>query len=323
MRTGASQIAQTSPTLSAPARFLGRSGDTVSLGALAGFMARSGTVSLGEVKARAGLLDRLDTKYIVPLEVLYGLFPDLAAHFAVLRIDDALVFGYDTVYFDTADLATYRAHLQKRRKRFKVRSRHYVDTGHSAFEVKLKGPRGQTVKKQMAYDDAQHGSVSEPARAFLGRCLRRAYGQDFRHDLTPTLRMHYSRMTLVAQAGAERVTCDAALSFLGPAGPAGRLASGHVLIETKSERGNGVADRLLRAAGARAVDCSKYCVGIALSRPDMKHNELKWLLARYFDWSSPLATAGDGAEAQPAARANVAALGPDGRLRLQPVRLPG
>jgi hypothetical protein len=105
--------------------------------------------------------------------------------------------------------------------------------------------------------------------------------------------------------------------------PAGRLASGHVLVETKSEKGNGVADRLLRAAGARAVDCSKYCVGIALSRPDMKHNELKWLLARYFDWSSPLATAGDGAEAQPAARANVAALGPDGRLRLQPVRLPG
>jgi hypothetical protein len=319
--TVAAEPVRPAPAPGALSGFPAYSGDTASLGALAGVMARSGdTVSLGELKARAALLDRLDSKYVVPLEVLYTLFPALSEHFAVLRIEHALVFGYDTVYFDSADLLTYRAHVQKRRKRFKVRSRHYVDSGVCIFEVKLKGPRGETIKKLLPYDDAQHGRMSEPARAFLERCLRREYGQDCTHDLAPAVRMHYSRMTLVARAGAERVTCDADLSFLGPAGPAGRLASGHVLVETKSARGQGLADRLLRAAGANTVDCSKYCVGIALTRPGIKYNEFKWLLSRYFDRSSPLALPELGVNVQQAGQPDVVAPGQSRRALPQPVR---
>ena len=67
----------------------------------------------------------------------------------MLDIDGRRVFGYESTYFDTPDCEQYRAHRQGRRRRYKVRSRSYVDTGLSMFEVKTKGLRGATVKHRM------------------------------------------------------------------------------------------------------------------------------------------------------------------------------
>jgi hypothetical protein len=46
-------------------------------------------------------------------------------------------------HFDTPQLTAYRAHLQRRRRRFKARTRTYTDSGLNMFEVRLAGARGE------------------------------------------------------------------------------------------------------------------------------------------------------------------------------------
>ena len=68
-------------------------------------------------------------------------------------MDGRRTFGYESVYFDTPELSTYRAHLQRRRQRFKARTRTYTDTGLCMFEVKLTGARGETVKQRVPHPE--------------------------------------------------------------------------------------------------------------------------------------------------------------------------
>jgi hypothetical protein len=230
-------------------------------------------ISLAELNARAALLTRVDRKYILDAPTFARLEERLAGGFLVLEIDGLRRFTYDTVYFDSAALDAYHAHLQGRRRRYKCRSRRYVESGRQVFEVKLKGLRGATVKHQL--EVADHGVMTDAARAFAEEVLRDAYGHDLAPQ-APVLAMTYRRMTLAARDGVERLTCDFDLSF-----PGGALAPGHVIVESKSERGRGPADRALRALGAHPVSCSKYCAGIGLTR-DVRANPFARLLRRYY-----------------------------------------
>ena len=62
----------------------------------------------------------------------------------------------------------------------------------------------------------------------------------------------------------------------------GRLDAGMAIVESKSARGDALADRVLRELGHRAQpSCSKYCLGVALTRP-VAGNSLRPLLRRHF-----------------------------------------
>jgi hypothetical protein len=125
--------------------------------------------------------------------------------------------------------------------------------------------------------------VTVDAWQFIRDCLIEQYGQQFNDELALSLSNNYHRMTFVAREGAERLTSDFDLSFAEPTGRSGRLSSDFLVLETKTIRGKGVADRTLKAIGARPLVCSKYCVGTALLRPDVKSNELRGVLQRYFE----------------------------------------
>ncbi len=156
--------------------------------------------------------------------------------------------------------------MQQRRRRYKCRSREYVDSGLRMFEVKLKGPRGRTVKYR-----TEHGSF-----AFLDETLQREYGRPTDPGLRPTLDVAYTRVTLAAPG--ERVTCDFDLRFTG-----GRLRADRLIVETKSARGDARADRVLRDLGARPESgFSKYCLGVGLTHPRAKRNTLRRALALHF-----------------------------------------
>jgi hypothetical protein len=236
-------------------------------------------VGLEQLDASAALRDRVDVKYVIPLAAFSALADRLLATHAALEIDGRRAFGYRSTYFDTPDLGVFRDHIQQRRRRYKCRSREYRDTGAYAFEVKLKALRGRTVKHRMAHDGHE---LSEAAIAFLRDCLDRAYGRPAERGLRPALAVAYTRVTLAAPELGERVTCDFDLSFSGPGGAAGRLDPGMAIVESKSARGNAVADRALRELGHRPVDgCSKYCLGVALTRA-VAGNPLRPLLRRHF-----------------------------------------
>lgn len=227
-------------------------------------------VPLDALDAAVALRVRADRKYIIEHPTLGVLLRRLAQTHRVLEIAGRRVFAYDSVYFDTPSLDTARAHVQRRRRRFKARSRLYLDSGVCAFEVKLKGARGETVKHRLPYDPADHGRVTAGAEAFLGEHL------DHVPELSPVLRTAYRRSTLAGPG--ERVTVDHDLSF-GPA----RLRRGWAIVETKSPRGNGVADAVLRDLGARPLALSKYLIGSGLTLMENPPNDIRRTLRRYFE----------------------------------------
>jgi VTC domain-containing protein len=234
-------------------------------------------ISLGELNVCAELLSRFDHKYIVDLDTLDELVDAMRKHFLVLEIDERRVFDYETVYFDSPGLANYRAHLQGRRRRFKMRSRRYVDTGTHFFELKLKGRRGHTDKRRIPIDPDDHATLTGEAERFAEGVLEEAYGHGLPDGMRPTLEMAYKRITFAAKDGGERVTWDFDLSFGDAA-----LSGAHAIVETKTPAGKGRADRALRDFGVRPVSCSKYCAGIGLTRPDVRSNPWARLLRRYF-----------------------------------------
>jgi hypothetical protein len=244
-------------------------------------------ISLDELNAKASLLSRVDKKYIVDAETFQALSERLEGDFLALEIDGRRLFTYHTVYFDCDDLTLYDAHVKGRRRRFKCRSRHYVETGRCVFEIKLKGLRGRTLKHQLPIDTEVHGVMTEQAHEFASRILRETYGYGLERELKPVLPMTYQRLTLAAKAGAQRVTCDFSLDF-GSAG----LADGHAIIESKSENGRGQVDKALRGLGVRPISCSKYCAGIGMTREHVRSNPFNQLLNRYYVTKPEVAVVG-------------------------------
>ena len=233
-------------------------------------------ISLAELEATAGLLSRVDRKYILSVPQAQALMTALAPTHCVLEIGGRRAFAYRSVYLDSPCLGAFRAHMQERRRRYKCRTRHYVDSDRHVFEVKLKGLRGMTVKHQMPL------AAPEPtaeALAFAAARVGEAYGRTPR-DLRPSISTTYVRVTLAV--GDHRVTVDHGLSFAADTGGTAALRDEYVIVESKSPQGAGTADGVLKRLGIRPVECSKYCVGVALLRDDVRANRLRWLLHRYF-----------------------------------------
>jgi hypothetical protein len=232
------------------------------------------------VTEQAALQTRTDRKYLVPVDQLAELIDRLPGAWAVLEIDRRRGFAYESVYFDTPDLLTYRQHLQGRRRRYKVRTRAYLDSGDCAFEVKHKGHRDQTVKARLPYPITARAHLTPLARAFLADQLQAAYGQPAPR-LAARVTTAYQRTTLVDLEHGTRLTCDVDLVCTG----AGRVATGlsrHVLVESKSPGPAAGADTALRGLGLRPVQMSKYCVAAALLHPELRANPWHRTLRRYF-----------------------------------------
>jgi hypothetical protein len=239
-------------------------------------------IGLADLTALAELQTRVDRKYFVAADVFCRLIDRMALDLRVLEIDGQRSFGYESVYFDTADLFTYRAHVQRRRRRFKVRTRTYADTGLCMFEVKLSGTRGETVKQRVPHPGDRRAELTEPALAHLAAALESAHHHDLPTGLAPSVGTTYRRTTFVTRAGDARLTCDVNLVCHDPAHEV-RDRGTHVLVESKSSRhGDSAADRLLRDLGVRPVSVSKYCVGIAALHPDLPSNPWHPILRRYF-----------------------------------------
>ena len=254
--------------------------------AVAAAAASVDAIGLHELNALAELQTRIDRKYFVSAHDFTRLIDELADRLRVLDIDGLRSFGYESVYFDTAGLTAYRAHLQRRRQRFKARTRTYTDTGQTMFEVKLKGPRGETVKQRLPYAVEHRSELTDEARAYLGTTLHDAYHQDAPPGMRPTLVTTYRRTTFVTRTGDFRLTCDVGLIVRDDHREV-RDSGTHVLVESKSASPAGsAADRILRELGVHPASVSKYAVGVAALHPELPSNPWHQTLRRYFGLSS-------------------------------------
>ena len=108
------------------------------------------SINLADLNSNASLLTRKDRKYIVPMTLARLLVAQSGLR--VLEIEGRRSFPYESVYFDTPDHVSYLAAAHKRRRRFKVRTRSYLDSGLCSLEVKTLERRGLTEKHLLPYD---------------------------------------------------------------------------------------------------------------------------------------------------------------------------
>lgn len=206
---------------------------------------------------------RLESKFVMPGSAAAALVPLLARDYVLLLAGRSPIASYRTVYFDTADLEFFHAHRCGRRIRHKVRIRHYAERAVSFLEVKTRLGENRSIKARRihAYGDSRLD----------------AEDLDFVHARVPSRRpllpqawTDFRRVTLLGTVREERVTIDLELR-VRTAARAARL-DGLAIVEVKQSRldRRSAALEALHRAGWCEGWASKYCVGIALTRPEVR-----------------------------------------------------
>ncbi|MCK2036730.1 polyphosphate polymerase domain-containing protein [Microbacterium sp. SSW1-49] len=239
-------------------------------------------VGLDELVAEAALLTRVDRKYVMTVDEAASVLSELPSQTRVLTLEGRRSFAYESYYFDTADPLSFRMAALGRRRRFKLRTRSYVDSEDAFLELKTRGARSATVKERIGYEFSARDELTARGREYAALGLESLGLRDLdTTDLVPTLATRYDRTTLLAPRGGGRATIDTSLSW--------ELADGQqlhvpglVIVETKSGLRTGDTDRLLWRHGIRPSTISKYGTGLAALRPDLPSNKWARVLRRRF-----------------------------------------
>lgn len=231
-------------------------------------------IALGDLDDRVELLTRNDRKYLVTPERLGPVLDRLDGSLHVLDIDGRRHFAYESVYFDTPDLNSFLGAARGTRRRFKVRTRTYLDSGRCFLEVKVRSGRGQTVKLRIDHPADLRDHLTDDALAFVAEHVTTLRSV---HDLRPTLTTRYMRTTLVGDAF--RATVDTDVRCTRHDGAAVALA-GITIVETKSSGRPSDVDRALWACGTRPISCSKFALGLVALDPTLPRNKWHVLLDR-------------------------------------------
>jgi VTC domain-containing protein len=226
-------------------------------------------VGLAELEERAALCSRVDRKYLMPETSAMTVVAGLDAR--VLEIDGVRRFTYESLYFDTPELVSYLRTAYRRRHRFKIRTRTYVDSGATWLEVKVPGPRGSTIKYREPHESVEAG------RAFVGDVFARHDLGNF-DNLNPVLRTAYRRVTLLLRDS--RVTVDTGLRWHD--GDRELRLPGMAIVETKTGSAASPADRRLWQCGHRPLAISKYATGLAALRTDLPAAPWRRVLRQHF-----------------------------------------
>lgn len=250
-------------------------------------------VGLDELDSIASLQTRVDHKYVIRRSCLETLTAQLRSQSRVLEIDSRRDFGYRSTYFDTPELTSYHDAARKRPRRWKVRTRTYLDSDAHFVEVKTRNRRGRTVKKRQPAVAADHCHLGAETQRFVTETL--AHRLDLPEEagallvarLQPTLTSEYRRVTLLIETDASRATVDSNLRVSLPDGSR-RLLDDHVIIETKTSGRPSLVDRALWDLGVRPMKISKFGTGLALLRPSLPAAKWNRVLRNDFGWTPAL-----------------------------------
>ncbi len=228
-------------------------------------------VSLDDLIAQAALQTRVDRKYVVPSAAVEVLLEQLPVGSRMLEIDGRRRFAYRSTYLDTPGRESFLSAGRSGRRRWKVRTRAYLDTGTTWLEVKTHGPRDATIKHRTQHPevDATAGLTAAGRRFVAGHL-----GAQVTDALEPTLVTAYRRSTLLLPASRSRVTIDVELGWTSVRPERGLDRPSLAIIETKTGATPSEVDRLLWSHGVRPVRISKYGVGMAALHADLPR--LKW-----------------------------------------------
>lgn len=231
-------------------------------------LARFGSIDL-EQMAGAALLNRVETKYVFHEQTLDIILAALLDSYRVLEVNGNRLNHYRTLYYDTPDFALYHRHHAGGRNRYKVRGRSYLDSDTSFLEVKRKVKENRTIKSRVRTAGLAE-QLTPPMDGFV-----QAHLPPGSPRLEPKLWNEYTRITLVGLGEPERVTID--LNLRVRVGDQTIIWPGVVVAEVKTGGNDhdSVFKQLMKARGMRATSFSKYCIGVSMLYPEIKHNRFK------------------------------------------------
>jgi len=214
------------------------------------------------------LLDRYDCKYIFPFTNLASVLKDLKSNYNVLKVNERRCFHYYNQYYDTADYALHRMHINGKRTRYKVRKRNYDNSNQTYFELKLKNNMGKTEKHRLPILNS-NGHLNEDEINFLKK-----YNIDLL-NLFPSVKVYYKRITLTNKNLPEKITIDFDIDFISSY--KSQRIDGLVIAETKNLKNNNNTffKTLMGEQKIEEYSISKYCTGAIYTIPDIKYNRYK------------------------------------------------
>ncbi len=229
------------------------------------------------------LMNRTDTKFVTTVDRLRLLLTMAHDDYRAQEIDGKRQALYYTAYFDTPDNNMYLVHQNGHAGRQKLRIRSYVDSGLNYLEVKTKNNRGRTKKKRVDMVDFDPLHPDHGIRFLRQDDQYVAYDnflrKHLRYDptiLSEQMENNFHRITLVNKAKTERLTIDTDLCFHNLKTGNDADLTGLVIIELKRD---GLQPSpilgLLRDLRIKPSGFSKYCMGSALTNPDLKRNNFK------------------------------------------------
>ena len=236
------------------------------------------SISLSEMEG-VKLMNRIDTKYAVPLSALPAILEAAQDGYYAQEINGSRIATYDTMYYDTDSLDMYIRHHDRQLVRQKIRVRQYVESDLTFLEIKRKNNKGRTKKKRISvpgfgitgdtFGDSKRERWS--VEDFIAAKSRYHWS-----ELSPHLSTRFHRITLVNKAKTERLTIDMDLVWENIVSGESKTFPELVIIELK--RDGNVPSRMTDIMLAHRVHpfkISKYCIGTALTTPGLKRNRFK------------------------------------------------
>lgn len=229
-------------------------------------------ISLDEMKS-VKLMNRTDTKFVAPRCVLAQILKRAAQMEYMVQYTTGVLNNYSTIYYDTPELEMYTMHHNRKLCRQKVRSRTYIESKISFLEIKNKNNRGRTKKIRISVSDTDTTLIGENFEAvkFIEKNTKYTFS-----NLRPSLTTEFSRITLVNKEKTERITIDLNVNFHNFIHDNDDNLNDIIIIELKQDgRYVSTMRQILRELRIMPFKISKYCVGTALTNPDVKSNRFK------------------------------------------------
>lgn len=228
------------------------------------------TIDLSEL-TNSKLLSRFDRKYVIPFSELSKLISTLENNYKLLSINGITEQKYKSNYYDSKSFDLYLKHHNKRKNRYKIRTREYIDSKLKFAELKVKNNRGLTEKNRVIIKDLENEDVviKQLQHQFIENPLQ----------LIKQISIYYHRLTFINNNNEQRVTIDFNLKFMAEEK---ELKLPNIAI-VEIKYGGSIKNSLTPFSSfikRYESNFSKYCIGISLLYPKIKHNNFQFILKK-------------------------------------------
>jgi hypothetical protein len=226
------------------------------------------SISLDEMD-NVKLMDRIDTKFVYPVERVPEILSDAKEFYRILEIENKRLFLYKSLYLDTFDNEMFMDHHNGNLNRYKVRFRDYVDSNRIFLEVKFKTNKGRTIKKRIKRKQIDKLD-SRKAKEFVESRTPYLY-----ESLEPKMWCIFSRLTLVHKSINERVTLDLNLRYENDYKEKDMSFISVAEVKQELYAENSDLRQILLSYRILPTAFSKYCMGRTLLDHEIKKNRFK------------------------------------------------